>query len=132
MFADNHFASEGRLQDMDANFEPWVRERLADGRYIGLLLEANGECLAAGGIFFPDFPPHWMHMRAERPYLLNFYTPPAGRGKGYARQVLEAAIELCRTRNAEVISLHASPMGRPIYEQYGFEVSTEMLLRLHR
>ena len=130
MFADNHFTSEDRLNSMDATFEPWVRERLADGRYVGLLLEADGRCMAAGGIFFPDFPPHWMHTQAERPYLLNFYTAPDARGYGYARRILEAAIEFCRQRNVAVISLHASPMGRPLYEQHGFETSTEMLLRL--
>jgi GNAT superfamily N-acetyltransferase len=130
MFADNNFTTADRLAAMDATFQSWVTERLADGRYIGLLLEQEEQCLAAGGIFFPDFPPHWMHIAPERPYLLNFYTAPAARGRGYARLILEAAIDLCRQRNAAVISLHASPFGRPIYEQYGFEASTEMLLRL--
>jgi len=39
MFTDNAIASEATLDAMDRNFELWVRERLADGRYVGLLLE---------------------------------------------------------------------------------------------
>jgi hypothetical protein len=39
MFADNQFAPEDDFNGMDAAFEPWVRERLDDGRYVGLLIE---------------------------------------------------------------------------------------------
>ena len=39
MFADNQLATEQRYTEMDRNFLPWVTERLADGRYIGFLLE---------------------------------------------------------------------------------------------
>jgi GNAT superfamily N-acetyltransferase len=130
MFADNKFATDEHLSTMDANFEPWVRERLADGRYIGLLLEEDGQILAGAGIHFQDFAPHWMDIKPERAYLLNFYTAPEARGHGYAKQMLQAAVDLCRDRGIDVVTLHASPYGRPIYEKFGFEASTEMMLRL--
>jgi hypothetical protein len=34
MFADNDLATEAAYAAMDANFLPWVTERLADGRYV--------------------------------------------------------------------------------------------------
>jgi GNAT superfamily N-acetyltransferase len=135
MFADNQFATEDHLREMDAAFEPWVRERLVDGRYIGLLLEETGgeetsQVLAGGGILFHDFAPHWMDIHPGRGYLLNFYTAPEARGRGYANLILRAAVEECRTRDVKVASLHASRFGQPIYEKFGFEASNEMLLRL--
>jgi GNAT superfamily N-acetyltransferase len=63
-----------------------------------------------------------------RAYLLNFYTVPEARGRGYAKQILEAAVTECRTRGPRVITLHASRFGRPIYERFGFTASTEMML----
>ena len=131
MFADNNFATEAHLSTMDTTFEPWVRERLADGRYIGLLLEENGKVLAGAGIHFQDFAPHWMDIKPERAYLLNFYTAPEGRGHGYAKQLLQTALDLCRARGVGVVTLHASPYGRPIYEKFGFKASTEMMLLLN-
>jgi GNAT superfamily N-acetyltransferase len=130
MFTDNAFANEERLNAMDANFLPWVRERLADGRYLGLLLEEDGAVLASAGIFFADFPPHFLDVNAGRPYLTNFYSAPAARGRGHAKQLLAACVDECRSRGIEAIVLHASPFGRPIYEKYGFTQTNEMMLKL--
>ena len=133
MFADNNFASEARFAEMDAVFKPWVRTHLTDSSYVGLLLEEEDtkEIVAGAGIFFMEFPPHWMHLEARRAYLLNFYTAPDARGKGYAKVLLKACVDLCRERSVEIVTLHASPFGRPIYEKFGFEASTEMMLRLN-
>jgi GNAT superfamily N-acetyltransferase len=129
MFADNQLATEARYAEMDTNFLPWVTERLADGRYVGLFLEHEGTVLAAAGIFYMDFPPHYLDPGPTRAYLLNFYTAPAARGHGYARQLLAAAVEDCRARKVAVVTLHASRFGRPIYEAFGFAHHNEYVLK---
>lgn len=130
MFADNNLATEGRYAEMNLAFEPWVRERLADNRYVGLFLEEAGEVLAACGIFYMDFPPHYLDPAPTRAYLLNFYTAPEARGRGFAKQLLQLAVDDCRTRNVAVITLHASKFGRPIYEAFGFTHHNEYVLKL--
>ena len=131
MFTDNQFAPEASLEAMDATFEPWVRERLADGRYVGLLLEEeDGRVLASAGIHFADFPPHYLHVEAGRAYLLNFYTAPEARGRGFANQLLRACVDECRAHGSKVVTLHASKFGRPIYEKFGFTPMNEMMLQL--
>ena len=130
MFTDNQFAAEDVLEAMDRNFEPWVRERLADGRYVGLLMEEDGAVLASAGIFFADFPPHFLDVTPGRPYLTNFYTAPQARGHGFAKTMLAACVDLCRGQGHAVVVLHASPFGRPIYEAFGFTPTNEMLLTL--
>ena len=130
MFSDNHFTSEAALAQADAQFEPWVRERLEDGRYIGLLLEDGDRIVAGAGIFFADFPPHWMDSQPLRAYVLNVYTVPEDRGKGYAKQLMLAVIEECRRRGILTVVLHASPLGQPVYERLGFTPTDEMMLRL--
>lgn len=130
MFGDNHFTSEADLAHSDLEFEPWVRERLADGRYTGLLLEDNGRVVAGAGIFFADFPPHWMDPQPLRAYVLNVYTVPEDRGKGYAKRLMQAVTEECTQRGVPTLVLHASPLGRPVYERLGFRPTDEMMLRL--
>jgi GNAT superfamily N-acetyltransferase len=131
MFADNKLATEARYAEMDANFLPWVRERIADGRYVGLLLEdeATHQVVAAAGIFYMDFPPHFLDPQPVRAYLLNFYTAPEDRGNGYAKVLLKAAVDECRAKGVAVITLHASRFGRPIYEKAGFKLHNEYVLR---
>jgi GNAT superfamily N-acetyltransferase len=130
MFEDNGYGAEGTLPKMDAAFEPWVTERLQDGRYVGLLLEEDERVVAGAGIFFMEFPPHWMDARAMRAYVLNVYVAPEGRGKGYAKRLMAEVMKVCETRGAGVVTLHASPMGRRIYEGMGFSETGEMKLRL--
>jgi GNAT superfamily N-acetyltransferase len=129
MFADNDVASEASYNEMNLAFEPWVRERLTDGRYVGLFLEEDTTILAACGIFFADFPPHFLDPNPIRAYLLNFYTAPEARGLGLATQLLQQAVEVCKGNNVRVITLHASKFGRSIYEKFGFTQNNEMILR---
>jgi GNAT superfamily N-acetyltransferase len=135
MFADNDLASEARYAEMDANFLPWVTERLADGRYVGLFIETDENAaegptvLAAAGIFYMDFPPHYLDPEPRRAYLLNFYTAPEARGRGFAPQLLAAAVAECGAKGVQVITLHASRFGRPIYEKFGFALHNEYVLR---
>jgi ribosomal protein S18 acetylase RimI-like enzyme len=136
MFADNNLATEARYAEMNRAFEPWVRERLTDGRYVGLFLEQpasspqqDNTLLAACGIFFQDFPPHYLDPSPHRAYLLNFYTAPEARGRGLATQLLHHAVNECHARNVKVITLHASKFGKPIYEKFGFLRNNEMILK---
>jgi GNAT superfamily N-acetyltransferase len=130
MFRDNEFAVDDVLARMDEAFLPWVRERLRDGRYLGLLVEQAGEAVAGAGVFFGEFPPHWRHTEPVRAYVLNVYTEPEARGQGLAKRLMAAVLEECRRRGVSTVVLHASPQGRPIYEAMGFVVSDEMLLSL--
>ncbi len=130
MFDDNGFGAEGTLPVMDAAFEPWVMERLGDERYVGLLLEEEGQVVAGAGIFFMEFPPHWMDAQPMRAYVLNVYVAPEARGKGFAKRLMEESIAVCENRGVGVVTLHASPMGRRIYEGMGFEPTGEMRIRL--
>lgn len=129
MFADSKFSPAPDLPAMDANFEPWLRAHLTDGSYVGLLLEENDEILAGAGIYFMDWPPHYLDIEPIRGYLLNFYTVPQARGRGHANLLLRAAVDQCHARGVKVITLHASVFGKPIYEKFGFTLNNEMVLK---
>ena len=124
-------AEEGAaMQPMMANFVVWVRPRLADGSYIGWIVEEGDRVVAGAGMWLMDFPPHWMDAEPVRAYLLNFYVDPEFRGRGLAYKLLRKAVEDARRRGVKVVTLHASKFGRPLYERNGFEPTNEMMLRL--
>jgi len=130
MFAESGQADAETMGRMEENFVAWVRPRLADGSYLGWLMEEDGRVVAGAGLWLMDFPPHWMDAEPVRGYLLNFYTEPSHRGRGIAGQMLEMTVGEARRRGIGVVSLHASKFGRPIYERNGFAGTNEMMLRL--
>jgi ribosomal protein S18 acetylase RimI-like enzyme len=128
MFVDAGQAEDAVLQPMMENFVAWVRPRLMDGSYVGWLVLERERVVAGAGMWVMDFPPHWMDAEPVRAYLLNFYVAPEFRGRGIARSMLEMAVEDARRRGIKVVSLHASPFGRPLYESRGFVDTSEMWL----
>ena len=130
MFVDSGQAKSEAMARMRENFVDWVRPRLADGRYLGWLVEDDGAVVAGAGLWLMDFPPHWMDAEPGRAYLLNFYVAPSHRGQGLAEGMLREAVAEARRRGIGVVLLHASVMGRAIYERNGFVGTNEMILRL--
>jgi GNAT superfamily N-acetyltransferase len=129
MFVDSGQAESEAMATMAANFIEWVRPRLEDGRYLGWLMVEDGAVVAGAGMWVMDFPPHWMDAEPVRAYLLNFYVEPAYRGRGIAEQMLKMTVAEAKARGIGVVTLHASKLGRPIYERNGFEGTNEMMLR---
>jgi GNAT superfamily N-acetyltransferase len=61
--------------------------------------------------------------------ILNVYTAPAWRRQGVARVLMEQVIAWAREEKIARLVLHASPEGRRLYEQLGFEATNEMRYR---
>jgi len=131
MFADMGTGSPEVLDQMGRSFEPWVRTRLADGRYLGWIAEEGGRAVASAGLLLVEWPPHPRHPAGDiRGYVLNVFVEPALRRGGLARILMNFCLDEARQRGIAVVTLHASDKGRGLYEQLGFEASNEMILGL--
>ena len=140
MFVDSGQAESAAMDRMFTNFVDWVRPRLEDGRYLGRLVEEDGEAdssaslrndkkvVGGAGMWLMDFPPHFLDPEPVRAYLLNFCVAPSARGRGLAETLLKITVDEAKRRGIQVVSLHASHMGRPIYERNGFAGTNEMIL----
>ena len=126
MFAENDVSSAA-LDAMAAPFAAWLRPRLADGRYFGVMAEESGAVVGGIGLTVLDFPPHWLHPEnGERGYILNVYVELSYRGQGLAKELVLRAEEEFRRRGVVFEVLHASAMGRPVYEKLGWMAMPEM------
>ena len=78
-----------------------------------------------------DWPPHPSHpTQSARGYILNVFVEPDHRGRGLARALMDLAMEEARQRGLDHMILHATPMGRPLYEPLGWAQTSEMGLGL--
>jgi ribosomal protein S18 acetylase RimI-like enzyme len=126
MFAENGVAA-ALLDAMAQPFLTWVTARLSEGRYFGYLGE-DGERVVAGiGMFVMDWPPHFLHPEHDqRGYVLNVYVDPAYRRRGLTLRMMDMAEQEFRRRGVRFEVLHASQMGRPVYERLGWTAMPEM------
>jgi len=126
MFAENE-VSIAALDAMAEPFAAWLAPRLADGRYFGLMAEESGEIIGGIGLILLDFPPHFLHPESgQRGYILNVYVEPQLRGQGLAKELVRCGEEEFWRRGVVFEVLHASQMGRPVYEGLGWMAMPEM------
>jgi len=126
MFQNNGIDAE-TLETMRVPFATWLRPKLLDETYLGWAMERGGVAVAGVGIMILDWPPHPQHPAdGRRAYILNVYVAPEERGKGTANALMTLAEAECRALGIDYAVLHASPMGRPVYERSGWKQTNEM------
>jgi GNAT superfamily N-acetyltransferase len=128
MFLDAGQPDDDMMAAMERDFVPWVRGKIAEDSYIGFLASEDGTVVGGAGVWLMEFPPHFLDAAPVRAYLLNFYTAPEFRGRGLANTLLDRCVDEARRRGCEVVTLHASKFGRPIYEKKGFQQNNEMMM----
>ena len=130
MFADNGHP-QAVLEAMTEPFRTWLTSRLRNGTYVGWVMDDEGAAAASCGLLFLDWPPHYLHPTVDcRPYVLNVFVDARHRGRGLQRKLMELCEAECRARGMNYVVLHASVMGRPLYERMNWVATNEMALTL--
>ncbi len=103
----------------------WVRDRLGNDLY-GAVIDAEEGGLAACGLinFVPRLPRPGRHSH-QAAYIQWVSTAPQHHRKGYARAVTAALLAETDRRGIEVIELHATALGKSLYEEFGFFIKTD-------
>ena len=118
------------LETMDAAYVVILRYEIPAGAMRVWVIEDTGQIAASGALKFTDWLPRPDGSRRGLVYVHSVYTEPAYRRQGLARRILTAMIDDCRANGWPRISLHASEMGRALYEDLGFKPTNEMRLVL--
>ncbi|OEC38662.1 GNAT family acetyltransferase [Pseudomonas sp. 1D4] len=115
------------LRVMTEHLCPWLRVRLEDGRYYGFMAMDEGSPAAGIGLMSIDWPPHPAHpTQDQRGYVLNVYVEPAYRRRGLATALMKLAEAEFARRGLGFAVLHATEVGRPVYQALGWAATREM------
>lgn len=134
MFRDMGDLPPEQTDSLEAAARRVIREWITAGTYVSWVAspaERPQEIIAGAGLqirpLLPRPQPGQPVIR-EGPegIVLNVYTERPWRRRGVARALMEAVIVWARTHGVARIVLHASPEGRPLYAQLGFEATNEM------
>jgi GNAT superfamily N-acetyltransferase len=130
MFSDLGFCDEAALDAMEATSAPFIKAGLKKGSYQTWLAEAKGIVVAGGGLVIVGHPSAPNDTNPRRAWILNMYTEPEYRYRGFAKAIVETIVGWCRSLGFPSVSLHASDAGRHLYEILGFVPTNEMRLLL--
>jgi GNAT superfamily N-acetyltransferase len=131
MFEDMGHRDPAVLNHVDNASRDYFRSALSAGSYHAWLAQdANARVIAGGGIVVADWPGYPGETLAKRAWILNMYTEPEARRHGIAKKLLEVMLDWCRSKGLRTVSLHASPVGRPLYQSLGFQPTNEMRITL--
>jgi GNAT superfamily N-acetyltransferase len=89
-----------------------------------------GQRVAATGVVYLNRNPAAVALTGLTATLAGIYTFPAYRRRGYARAIVARLLEYCREEGCHAVRLRASAQGRPLYEQFGFVPTDDMVLSL--
>ncbi|MHB0871336.1 MAG: GNAT family N-acetyltransferase [Chloroflexota bacterium] len=131
MFESMGFQDEKRNDAMEESVFGYLAEAMPGGSYRGwVATTAEGEIVAGLGLQVIGLPSHPRNLTGRYSYLMSLYVEPDYRQQGIARKLIESAITWSREQGIPEVRLHASDMGRPLYEQLGFRQTNEMRLLL--
>ena len=105
----------------------YLRQMMAERRYLGWLVERQGEVVAGAGMIISQLLPRPGAIEGGAQALIaNVYCELEHRRRGLARALMTAMLEWCKRERMAKVVLHASPDGRPLYESLGFVQTNEM------
>ena len=105
----------------------YFEDKIGDGSLVEWLLEDKGRIIATAAIAFIEFPPTYTNKTGVKGYITNMYTAPDYRGRGIATTLLNKLLDVAKQRGVHQIWLHASHLGKPVYERVGFVEANEYM-----
>ncbi len=130
MYQDMDYNDAHALSAMISTCEPYLTTALRNGSFRSWLATSGNQVVGGGGVLISPWPSHPYDLQCRRATILNVYVYPEFRRKGIARQLMQTMINWCRKEGFAAVYLHASKNGRALYEALGFEVTSEMRLKL--
>jgi len=108
-----------------ANLLDYFTDKLPKDEFIAWLALDEEEIIATSGVSFYTRPPSFMIKDGRCAYIMNMYTKASYRGQGIAKILFGSIVDEAKAKGCSYINLHATELGRPVYEKFGFTVSQD-------
>jgi GNAT superfamily N-acetyltransferase len=131
MFNDMYPELANEIRASEEKTRQWLLEKLSEGSLVGFIVRnEDGQAAGSGCLWIKKEQPNPTHLRLEAPYLLSMFTENRFRKKGVARLIVKTAIAWSREHGYDRINLHTTDVGKPLYAEFGFKPTNEMMLKL--
>lgn len=106
--------------ELEKGLNDYFREAMEDDRFFAFMALQGEKVVSFGAMVIKKIPGD-----ANKPLylegdILNMYTLPEERRKGYSAIILQELIDEANRRGISKISLHTSKDGEKLYRKFGF------------
>ncbi len=112
--------SESDLQKLKETLPQYFRNHLNRDLFVYVVREAD-EILACAFLLVVEKPMSPAFITGKTGTVLNVYTKPEYRKRGYAKQLMNALLEDAKANDLSVVELKATEDGYQLYKSVGFE-----------
>ena len=100
----------------------FFKRNIENGTHIAFVCEHDRQMIATVGITLFEIMPTTEHPNGKAARLMNMYVEPLYRGKGIAKELLNRVMAYAVEHQIGKVVLNPSPMGKLLYEDYGFQL----------
>ena len=119
------------LEKNDTENTKYFTKLIPEGTFHGWMAKTkDGKVVGTGGLVFDQHPPSPNNPTGKIGYIMNISVEPEYRNQGIAKELLKTILFYIKDKNITLVSLHASEMGKNLYEKVGFKPTNEMRLKL--
>ena len=111
---------EGREIKLKNELEIYFRKELSANRLFAFILECGNQPVSFGAVVVKSIQGDFSSSVYSEGDILNMYTIPEARNKGFARIVLDAILKESTKRGISKLSLHTTKDGEHLYRNSGF------------
>ncbi|MDF2875997.1 MAG: acetyltransferase family protein [Sporomusa sp.] len=98
----------------------YFSDLISTNQYIGFIGFIDKKPICCAGLLIYKLPPLLQSIKRTQGHVLNFFTYPEYRNKGYGKGLMNFIIEKARERQINRLYLNATKTGEPLYRKFDF------------
>ena len=107
-------------EELQQNLTQYFKQSIQEHRFFALQAEYEGVIVSYGGMILKKIPGDFNQSSYLEGEILNMYTLPEYRRKGFSSIILENLLKEAKLMGVSKVALHCSKAGEPLYRKYGF------------
>lgn len=116
-----------KAKEIEKAYVGKLEKEIPEGTCIAWVAKEGNQTVASGAISIVSYVPVPNDTNHNIAYLHSMYTEKDFRGRRYARQIIERAINYCKENGLKRVILNASGAGKRLYDKSGFVSSPEIM-----
>lgn len=115
-------------ENFDENNYKYMKEHISDDSMVVWIAIDQGKIVASAMVCYYQLLPTLSNQTGKTGYIMNVFTHTDYRKQGLASALVNKVIEDAKEKNVGRLLLHASDMGKPVYEKLGFEMALKEMI----
>lgn len=108
------------VEELRNEMSAYFHKSLANGSFIALVAEYDGNIVAYGGLVLREIPGDFNRSTYLEGDILNMYTIPKARRMGISTLILNQLLTEAKSLGVTKLALHTSKDGEKLYRSFGF------------